>query len=82
MNCDYWKDIVQQLLDENQCQWAAHVLSTMLRYRETLKESRLSENELNDTNLGMALKCIDQDEIVEKKRFMLIEIGRHNLTAI
>lgn len=55
MNCEYWKDIVQQLRDINRCNWASHVLSTDLP----------SETNLRETNLGAALECFSQEEIIE-----------------
>ena len=54
MDCDYWKDIVRQLYDPSRCNWASHVLSTLLG----------SDEALEDTNLGMALKCVSEDEII------------------
>jgi hypothetical protein len=55
MNCAYWKDVVAQLRDPNKCNWASHVLSTMLP----------AESGLGETNLGAALKCILAEEIIE-----------------
>jgi hypothetical protein len=65
MDCEYWKDIVQQLCDESRCNWASHVLSTEFVFKKSLTESKLSENELMETNLGTALKCVSQEEIIE-----------------
>lgn len=65
MNCEYWKDIVQQLFDINKCRWASHVLATELICTNTLSESKLSENELKETNLGIALECVSQEEIIK-----------------
>jgi hypothetical protein len=65
MDCEYWKDIVQQLHVESRCNWASHVLSTEFVFKNSLTESKLSENELMETNLGLALKCVSQEEIIE-----------------
>jgi len=44
---------------------ASHVLATELICKNTLSKSRLGENELYQTNLGIALKCVNQEEIIE-----------------
>lgn len=54
MNCEYWKDIVLKLYDISQCNWASHVLSTGL----------LNKVNLAETNLGAALKCVSEEEII------------------
>ena len=55
MDCAYWKDVVAQLRDPSKCNWASHVLSTML----------CAELGLSETNLGAALKCIPEKKIIE-----------------
>lgn len=65
MDCEYWKDIVRQLHDLNRCNWASHVLSTGFIFRNTLSESKVSENELSETNLAAALQCVSQEEIIK-----------------
>jgi hypothetical protein len=55
MDCEYWKDVVAQLRDPNRCNWASHVLSTMLP----------ADSGLSEANLGAALKCIPAEEIIE-----------------
>ena len=55
MNCEYWKDVVAQLRDPIKCNWASHVLSTLLP----------AEVDLSETNLGAALECIAAKDIIE-----------------
>ena len=55
MDCEYWKDVVAQLRDPKRCDWASHVLSTMLP----------TDSGLSEANLGAALKCIPAEAIIE-----------------
>ena len=40
-------------------------LSTEFVFKNSLTESKLNENDLMETNLGLALKCVSQEEIIE-----------------
>ena len=53
MNCEYWKEIVDKL--ETDSYWAAHVLATCI--------------DDEDSNLSEALKCVDDEELIEKTIF-------------
>ena len=65
MNCEYWKNVAHQLYDLEKCNWASHVLSTQLIFNNMLGESRLNEAELREVNLGIALECVSQEEIIK-----------------
>jgi hypothetical protein len=65
MDCEYWKEIVGKLWDTGECWRATHILKTMLPCGDELNNLKLSKNNLDETNLGIALKCVSEDKIIE-----------------
>jgi hypothetical protein len=55
MDCEYWKEIVRQLRNPSQCNWASHVLSSGLR----------EPSDSESSNLAQALRCVDEADLIE-----------------
>ena len=54
-DCDYWKNAVAKLRNNNECNWASQVLSTSINEK--------------GSNLNEALKCVSVEEIIENAIF-------------
>ena len=52
------------MFDPARSEWATHVLATQLKFKGSFRGSRLSKEQLEEVNLGLALECVPEEEII------------------